>query len=68
MGMFRTANDWEFGFMPYGQWWRDHRRAFWQHLNPRAIDIYRPIQVAVMRKLLLKLLQTPEHFREHIRL
>lgn len=57
-----------FGFMAYGQWWRDHRRVFWQHMNQHAIEVYRPVQVAVIRKLLRKLLKTPDNFKQLIRL
>ncbi|KAI0697621.1 cytochrome P450 [Cerioporus squamosus] len=56
-----------FGFMPYGQWWRRHRRAFWQHFNPGAAAAHWPAQRAVAHLFLGKLLRDPSRLREHIR-
>lgn len=54
--------------MPYGQWWRRHKRAFWQHFHPAAITSYQPIQRSSAHRFLNKLLKTPSKLREHIRL
>ncbi|KAM5536626.1 hypothetical protein V8D89_009721 [Ganoderma adspersum] len=54
--------------MPYGQWWRRHKRAFWQHFHPGAITSYQPIQRSSAHRFLNKLLKTPLKLREHIRL
>ncbi|KAH9912855.1 O-methylsterigmatocystin oxidoreductase [Epithele typhae] len=51
-----TANEWVFGLMPYGQSWRDHRRAFWQHFNPNAISIYQPTQAFTFAATMLKII------------
>ncbi|RDX45824.1 cytochrome P450 [Lentinus brumalis] len=56
-----------FGFMPYGQRWRRHRRAFWQHFNQGAAVAYWPAQRASAHQFLWKLLRDASRFREHIR-
>nr|VWO96834.1 N/A [Ganoderma boninense] len=58
--------DWVLGLMPYGQRWRYYRRALWQHFNPGAISRYQPVQVAISRLLLTRLLQDPLNFKQHI--
>ena len=63
-----TRIDASFSAMPYGQWWRRHKRAFWQHFNPGAIPSYQPIQRSGARRFLKKLLKAPADLREHIRL
>ncbi|KAI0330485.1 cytochrome P450 [Cubamyces sp. BRFM 1775] len=45
-----------FAFLPYGQWWRTHRRMFWQHFHPGKMTSYWPVQREVTRKFLAKLL------------
>ncbi|RPD61592.1 cytochrome P450 [Lentinus tigrinus ALCF2SS1-6] len=55
------------GFMPYGQWWRRHRRAFWQHFNRETATQYWAVQRDVAHRLLGKLLRDPLRFREHVR-
>nr|VWO99449.1 Non-specific serine/threonine protein kinase (EC [Ganoderma boninense] len=58
--------DWAIPFMPYGQWWRRHRRAFWQYFHPEAIHVHYPRQEESARKLLSRLLKTPEDFAHHV--
>lgn len=53
--------------MPYGQLWRDHRRAFWQIFHPGATRQYRDAQRTVLHTFLRKLLVSPENLREHLR-
>ncbi|PIL22724.1 cytochrome P450 [Ganoderma sinense ZZ0214-1] len=53
--------------MPYGQWWRSHRRMFWQRFHPGVVSRQFPLQEDAVRQLLLRLLNTPEHFSEHVR-
>ncbi len=62
----RTGNDFNLAFMPYGDWWRRHRRAFWQYFRPQAIAEYRAIQRAMASIFLKKMLQTPNHLTEHL--
>ncbi|KAI0763594.1 cytochrome P450 [Trametes elegans] len=51
------------GFMPYGQVWRRHRRAFWQHFHPSAVRQYQPIHRAVTRRFLAGLLARPAELK-----
>ncbi|KAI0767393.1 cytochrome P450 [Fomes fomentarius] len=63
----RTGNDFNLAFMPYGDWWRRHRRAFWQYFRPQAIAEYHAIQRAMANRFLMKVLQTPNQLKEHLR-
>lgn len=65
---FRSGTEWALGTLPYGQEWRDNRRALWQHFNPNAIVKYRPAQQAAVLLFLKKLLEAPEDPSEHIQL
>ena len=56
-----------FGFMPYGQPWRNRRRVFWQHFNPGALQKYKATQREVALVFLKKLRESPERFEDHIR-
>ncbi|KAI0767394.1 cytochrome P450 [Fomes fomentarius] len=62
-----VGNDLSFGLMPYGDWWRRHRRTFWQYFRPKAIIEYQAVQRTMTGKFLLKVLQNPIRFKEHIR-
>ncbi len=66
--LFSSGNEWAIGLLPYGQTWRDYRRALWQHFHPGAIVKYRPAQQAVTPLFLKKLLDEPEGFKHHIQL
>ncbi|KAI0826821.1 CyP450 monooxygenase [Trametes gibbosa] len=59
--------EWGFGFMPYGQQWRRHRRLFWQHFHPGVISKYHSYQREASSKFLQKLFTTPEALEDHIR-
>ncbi|KAF8917182.1 cytochrome P450 [Mucidula mucida] len=59
--------DWNFGFMPYADSWRLHRKAFSQHFNVSKIAQYRPVQVRSTAKLLHQMLESPGDFFAHIR-
>ncbi|KAM5539389.1 hypothetical protein V8D89_006841 [Ganoderma adspersum] len=61
-----SGTEWALGVLPYGQAWRDNRRALWQHFHPGAITKYRPVQQAVVPLFLKKLLDDPMAFNEHI--
>ena len=63
----RIGWEFDFGFMPYGQHWRRHRRLFWQHFHPGVISKYNAVQQDVSRAFLGKLLTSPERLEEHIR-
>ncbi|KAJ8501740.1 hypothetical protein ONZ45_g12030 [Pleurotus djamor] len=53
---------WAFAFMPYGDAWRLRRRMFQQEFHPSATTMYRPQEVKYVRRLLHRLLVTPEEF------
>ncbi|KAI0373687.1 CyP450 monooxygenase [Pilatotrama ljubarskyi] len=59
--------EWDFGFMPYGQPWRRHRRLFWQHFHPGVVSKYHPIQRDASSRFLRKLLANPARIEDHIR-
>ncbi|KAF4582385.1 hypothetical protein EYR38_002505 [Pleurotus pulmonarius] len=57
-----------FSFQPYGQQWRDRRRAFWQEFNPEHGRInHRPIQLHYARDLVRHLYESPIDFEKHAR-
>ncbi|KAI0752762.1 CyP450 monooxygenase [Daedaleopsis nitida] len=62
-----SGSDLNFGFMPYGPWWRRHRRGFWQHFRPQAITEFQKVQCAMVRKFLAKVLRKPSDFKAHMR-
>ncbi|KAH9851712.1 cytochrome P450 [Lenzites betulinus] len=62
-----AGHGYNFAFMPYGSFWRRHRRAFWQQFHPVASEKYRPIQRAYARDSLAKLLEMPTELRQLIR-
>jgi cytochrome P450 len=53
--------------MPYGLWWRNHRRLFHEHFHRNAVTKYQPIQRQEVRAFLRRLLVTPDNFLHHIR-
>ena len=57
-----------FAFMPYGQWWRRHRRAFWQFFHQDASEQYRPTQELTAHIFLEMLLENPSRMSQLIRL
>ena len=61
------GQDGNFSLMPYGSWWRRHRRAFWQHFLPASIATHVSAQKGYAQMFLRKLLADPSRLREHIR-
>ncbi|KAJ2919075.1 hypothetical protein MD484_g1360, partial [Candolleomyces efflorescens] len=57
---------WDFGLMPYGLWWRQHRRAFHQYLNNNAVQLYHPIMHEETRSFLRKVKSEPDGIFEHV--
>ena len=53
--------------MPYGLWWRKHRRLFHEYFHRDAVTKYQPIQKQEVQAFLRRLLDTPENFFHHIR-
>ncbi|KAI1791790.1 cytochrome P450 [Ganoderma leucocontextum] len=62
-----AAQEYNFSGMPYGQWWRRHKRAFWQEFHPGAVLSYQPTQRRAAHRFLKKLLTSPSKLREHVR-
>ncbi|TBU24770.1 cytochrome P450 [Dichomitus squalens] len=55
-------------FMPYGQWWRRHRRSFWQYFHREATEGYKNTQQSAAHIFLQELWERPSDLREVIRL
>ena len=53
--------------MPYGPWWRKHRKSFHEYFQRNAVTKYQPIQRQETRAFLRRLLITPDNFLHHIR-
>ena len=53
--------------MPYGMWWRRHRRLFHEHFHHNAVTKYQPVQRQEVQAFLRRLLVTPDDFLHHIR-
>ena len=56
-----------FSLMPYGNWWRRHRRAFWQHFLPASIERHVSVQKKYAQVFMRKLLEDPTRLCDHIR-
>ncbi|KIJ54068.1 hypothetical protein M422DRAFT_241327 [Sphaerobolus stellatus SS14] len=59
---------WEYnpGFMPYGDWWRRHRRGFHQFFNAGVVKDYEPAQLQATIDLVARLHATPKDFVNHL--
>ena len=59
---------WDFALsnMPYGSWWKKHRRSFQEYFHANKVYKYQPIQSQEIHALLRRLLVTPEDFLRHI--
>ena len=53
--------------MPYGPWWRKHRKSFHEYFHLNAVTKYQPIQRQEVQGFLRRLLVTPDNFFHHIR-
>jgi hypothetical protein len=53
--------------MPYGLWWRKHRKIFHEHFHRDVVTKYQPIQRQEVQAFLRRLLVTPDNFFHHIR-
>ena len=66
----RCRLDWSrksMAIMPYGLWWRKHRKSFYEYFHRNAVTKYQPVQRQEVRAFLRRLLVTPENFLHHIR-
>ncbi|EKM77775.1 hypothetical protein AGABI1DRAFT_121852 [Agaricus bisporus var. burnettii JB137-S8] len=59
--------DYNFALIPYGPWWRRHRRAFHEYFGSKKLPQYLPVQVRHVRGFLRRLLASPEDFLSHTR-
>ena len=57
----RVGWKWVFSLMPYGEVWRERRRAFTQYFHPGNAEFYRTTEEEFLRKPLPRLLQDPEN-------
>jgi hypothetical protein len=55
------------GFIPYGQKWRDVRKAFHAYFHLEAAKKYEPLEMLSVHSLLRNLLETPGDFLQHTR-
>lgn len=58
--------NWAFSFMPYGQGWRQHRRAFEKYLGHNVLAQYYPIIYEERLILLQQLSAQPKRFMDHL--
>ncbi|OCH90228.1 CyP450 monooxygenase [Obba rivulosa] len=65
--LFLMGFDWAFTLMPYGSWWRRHRRLFHQYFNSTNVAGFESLQVSEVRQLLRNLQEDPENYIRHIR-
>ena len=56
-----------FAHMPYGLWWRKHRKLFHEQFHRNVATKYQPIQRQEIQAFLRRLLVTPNDFSHHIR-
>ncbi|EMD36558.1 hypothetical protein CERSUDRAFT_138257 [Gelatoporia subvermispora B] len=54
--------EWDPGFMPYGPWWRKHRRLMQQHFNPEPTKGYQSLQIKKAHQVIQQLYREPEKF------
>ncbi|KAI0699911.1 CyP450 monooxygenase [Cerioporus squamosus] len=62
-----SGQDFNIAFMPYGSWWRRHRREFTQHFLPVVNAGHLEAQRQSSLLFLRKLLKDPTHLCDHIR-
>ncbi|EJD46841.1 putative CyP450 monooxygenase [Auricularia subglabra TFB-10046 SS5] len=58
---------WNIGLMPYGPWWRQHRRVLQHFFNEGASRAYNELQARNNIQFLKSLLDTPDDYRHHVR-
>ena len=53
--------------LPYGDYWKEHRRLFHQHFRPQSLLQYHDKQVKAARRLVRLVLDSPQDYAKHIR-
>ncbi|KAA1467206.1 CyP450 monooxygenase [Dentipellis sp. KUC8613] len=59
---------WSVGFTPYNEWWKHSRRLFHQYFQPSAVVRFQPKKLRATHNFLRRLADSPEDFRDHVRL
>jgi len=59
--------DYNFGFMDYGDYWRQHRRLMHRSFHPTASLRFRPHELKATHGLLRRLLDEPDNLIGHLR-
>ena len=54
-------------FTPYGNRWRDMRKAAHQSMNPEAVKQFNETEARAVHELLRRLVKEPAAFLDHIR-
>ncbi len=54
--------------LPYGSWWRAHRRVLATHLHRDVVSQYNDCHQENAHELLRRALSTPEALVDHLRL
>ena len=62
----RMGWDFNMAFMPYGLWWRKHRKSMHEYFHANAVSKYLPIQKREVHACLRRILATPDKFLHHI--
>ncbi|KAF4610220.1 hypothetical protein D9613_010340 [Agrocybe pediades] len=55
---------WMFSVLPYGDMWRERRRAFTKYFHPGSTAVHQPYAIQFVRSMLPRLLDHPEDFLE----
>ncbi|KZW01599.1 cytochrome P450 [Exidia glandulosa HHB12029] len=58
---------WNTGLMPYGSYWREHRRVLHHYFNQDAVKRYYELQTRTNLAFLRSLMESPTDFWHHIR-
>jgi cytochrome P450 len=63
-----TRMAWTFSpaMLPYGSWWRRHRRLFHDYFHPNIVHRYNPILLEATRAFLREFLRAPDGFVSNI--
>ena len=64
----RTGLLWLLVLMPYGQGWRQRRKAFYHFFSSNAVSEYEPLLEAQTRVLLRDIAEKPDDLFAHLRL
>jgi len=62
------SSEWALTLQDYGPNWRRHRRAVHEQFRPTSIEEYKPIVKRESRRLLRRLLESPQDFKNHVKL